>query len=302
MITGSLVALVTPMDQMGEVDFDSLTRLIEFHIQAGTDGLVVCGTTGESGMLSAKEHQQIIRHTVKQVDGRIPVIAGTGAVGTHHTIDHTKAAKDLGVQACLLLAPPYVKPTQEGLYRHYRTVAETVDIPQILYNVPGRTACDILPETIARLAEVPNIVGIKEASGILDRIKRIKELCGDRLVIYSGEDALTLEIMRQGGKGVISVTANVVPRAMHSLCEAALAGDWYLARAINTALVNLHKMLFVESNPIPVKWLLAEMGLIPSGIRLPLTPLSLQHYGALQEALHQATEALAKGEGTIAIQ
>lgn len=284
MFEGSIVALVTPMTEMGEIDFDSLTKLIEFHLNAGTDGIVAVGTTGESGTLSHKEHIQVIRHIVETVKDRIPVIAGTGKVATHETIDFTREVMELGVQACLLLAPPYVKPTQEGLYRHYRAIAEAVPIPQIIYNVPGRTACDILPQTITRLANIPNIVGVKEASGDAKRTREIVERCGERIDVYSGEDSATLAILQAGGKGVISVTANVVPKLMHDMCEAALQDDITLARQINDRLSLLHNALFLESNPIPTKWCLHDMGMIPPGIRLPLTPLSPDHFVAVRQA------------------
>lgn len=288
MFHGSMVALVTPMREDGAVDDDSLAGLIEFHIGQGTDALVAVGTTGESATLDEHEHCELIRRVVELTAGRVPVIAGTGANSTTEAISLTRCALKAGADACLLVTPYYNKPTQEGLYLHHKAVAEAVPIPQILYNVPGRTACDMLPETVERLADISNIVGIKEATGSLDRARDILARCGDRLDLYSGDDATALDVMLLGGKGVISVTANVAPRAMHEMCAAALAGDEARARAIDATLQALHRDLFVEANPIPVKWALAEMGLIPRGIRLPLTPLSPQHHATVRAALSQA--------------
>ncbi|MDV3239949.1 MAG: 4-hydroxy-tetrahydrodipicolinate synthase [Gammaproteobacteria bacterium] len=288
MFHGSMVALVTPMREDGAVDDDSLAGLIEFHISQGTDALVAVGTTGESATLDEHEHCELIRRVVELTAGRVPVIAGTGANSTTEAISLTRCALKAGADACLLVTPYYNKPTQEGLYLHHKAVAEAVPIPQILYNVPGRTACDMLPETVERLADISNIVGIKEATGSLDRARDILARCGDRLDLYSGDDATALDVMLLGGKGVISVTANVAPRAMHEMCAAALAGDEARARAIDATLQALHRDLFVEANPIPVKWALAEMGLIPRGIRLPLTPLSPQHHATVRAALSQA--------------
>lgn len=288
MFHGSMVALVTPMREDGAVDDDSLAGLIEFHISQGTDVLVAVGTTGESATLDEHEHCELIRRVVELTAGRVPVIAGTGANSTTEAISLTRCALKAGADACLLVTPYYNKPTQEGLYLHHKAVAEAVPIPQILYNVPGRTACDMLPETVERLADISNIVGIKEATGSLDRARDILARCGDRLDLYSGDDATALDVMLLGGKGVISVTANVAPRAMHEMCAAALAGDEARARAIDATLQALHRDLFVEANPIPVKWALAEMGLIPRGIRLPLTPLSPQHHATVRAALSQA--------------
>ncbi|MDB2384401.1 4-hydroxy-tetrahydrodipicolinate synthase [Endozoicomonas sp.] len=287
MITGSLVALVTPMHENGELDWERLYHLIEHHIDQGTDGLVVVGTTGESATLTVNEHCEVIRKTVGQVAGRIPVIAGTGANSTQETVHLTAEAKALGVDACLLVTPYYNKPTQEGLYRHYKTVSDAVAIPQILYNVPGRTAVDLLPATVARLVPCEHIAGIKEATGIIERGHQIRELCGTDFAIYSGDDATGMELMLQGANGVISVTNNVVPKLMHDLCVAALAGDRAGAKAINSRLADLHRKLFVEVNPIPVKWALKEMGLIGSGIRLPLTPLSASCQSEVRQALVQ---------------
>lgn len=288
MFHGSMVALVTPMHEGGELDRESLARLIEFHIENQTDALVAVGTTGESATLDEKEHCDLIREVVDMTRGRIPVIAGTGANATSEAIRLTRCAMEAGADACLLVTPYYNKPTQEGLYRHHRLIAETVPIPQILYNVPGRTACDMLPETVERLSHVPNIIGIKEATGDLARLQRIKDLCGDRMELYSGDDATGMEFMLNGGHGVISVTSNVAPRSMHDMCVAALQGDRALAESINQKLELLHKNLFLEANPIPVKWALHEMGLIPAGIRLPLTPLSEKYYEPVRAALKQA--------------
>lgn len=288
MLQGSLVALVTPMDTDGSLDREALRRLIEFHIQAGTDGIVAVGTTGESATLDEVEHTEVIRMTVEQVAGRVPVIAGTGANSTTEAIDLTRQAKSVGADACLLVTPYYNKPTQEGLYRHYRMIAEAVDIPQILYNVPGRTACDLMPATIARLSEVPGIIGVKEATGKLDRVGAIQDSCGPDFLLFSGDDATAREFCLLGGHGVISVTANVAPRLMHELCVAARRGDRATAAGIDASLSALHRDLFIESNPIPVKWALAEMGLIRPGIRLPLTWLAEPCQDAVRAALRQA--------------
>ena len=289
MFSGSMVALVTPMRKDGSLDDDCLNKLIEFHISSGTDAIVAVGTTGESATLTVEEHCAVIRQVVTQVNGRIPVIAGTGANSTSEAIELTQYAKDLGVAAALLVTPYYNKPTQEGLFLHYKAIAEAVDLPQILYNVPSRTACDLLPETVARLADVKNIIGIKEATGDVSRIAQIKALCGDKMELYTGEDANTVDFILAGGRGVISVTANVAPALMHDMCSAALAGDEETARKINAQLALLHKTLFLESNPIPVKWALAEMGLIPTGLRLPMTVLSEKYHQSVREALMAAS-------------
>jgi 4-hydroxy-tetrahydrodipicolinate synthase len=288
MFHGSMVALVTPMHGDGAIDEDSLQRLVDFHVENGTDAIITMGTTGESATLDTAEHCHVIRRTVQMAAGRTPVIAGTGANSTREAIELTGCALDAGVDACLLVTPYYNKPTQEGLYRHFRMVAEAVPIPQILYNVPGRTAVDMLPETVQRLAGISNIIGIKEATGDLERARTIIECCGDSLDVYSGDDATAMELILLGGKGNISVTANVAPRAMHEMCVAALAGDRERAAGINRPLENLHRLLFIESNPIPVKWALHEMGLIPEGIRLPMTPLAEEHREPLRQALRQA--------------
>lgn len=285
MFSGSMVALVTPMHEDGALDDESLRDLIEFHIDQGTDAIVAVGTTGESATLSVEEHTLVIRMIVDQVAGRIPVIAGTGANSTSEAIELTRHARDVGADAALLVTPYYNRPTQEGLYLHFKAIAEAVDIPQILYNVPSRTACDLLPETVGRLAQVDNIIGIKEATGDVSRVAQIRQLAGDVFELYTGEDANTVDFILAGGRGVISVTANVVPALMHEMCMAALHGDEARAREINQMLVPLHQFLFVEANPIPVKWALKEMGLIPGGIRLPMTVLSPQYHQPVREAL-----------------
>ena len=288
MITGSLVALVTPMHNDGAIDWESLAKLLDMHVKAGTDGIVSVGTTGESATLTVLEHTEVIAFTVNQLNGRIPVVAGTGANSTSEAIELTEAAQRVGADACLLVTPYYNKPTQEGLYRHHMAIADAVAIPQILYNVPGRTAVDMLPETVARISKHPNVVAIKEATGNLDRAKQILELTDDEFLLYSGDDATAMELMLLGGKGNISVTANVAPKQMHDMCKAAIAGDREAASAINGPLDILHRKLFLEANPIPVKWALKEMGLISEGIRLPMTPLSEQYRAELRDALQQA--------------
>ena len=288
MFHGSMVALVTPMHPDGSVDFDSLSSLLDWHVESGTSAIISMGTTGESATLDEHEHCEVIRRTVEMVAGRIPVIAGTGANSTTEAITLTRCAMNAGADACLLVTPYYNKPTQEGLYLHHKAVAEAVAIPQILYNVPGRTACDMLPETVARLAEISNIIGIKEATGELQRLDEIRRLCGDNFDIYSGDDETGCEFMLRGGNGVISVTNNIAPKAMAEMCAAALQGDREKAERLNQPLLGLHSKLFVESNPIPVKWALMEMGKIPFGIRLPLTILSEQYHDELREAMKQA--------------
>jgi 4-hydroxy-tetrahydrodipicolinate synthase len=288
MFHGSMVALVTPMAEDGAVDEESLEALIHFHIEQGSDAIVAVGTTGESATLDEQEHCKLIRRMVEMAAGRIPVIAGTGANSTREAIDLTRCAMQGGADACLLVTPYYNKPTQEGLYQHFKAIAQAVPIPQILYNVPGRTAVDMLPATVERLASISNIVGIKEATGDLARAREILERCGDRLDLYSGDDETAMECILLGARGDISVTANVAPRAMHEMCAAALAGDRARASAINEKLLPLHRDLFVEANPIPVKWALHEMGLIPAGIRLPLTPLSAAHHETVRAALRAA--------------
>lgn len=286
-ISGSIVALVTPMHADGAVDWEALRRLVNWHVEQGTNGIVAVGTTGESATLGFEEHDLVIREVISAAAGRLPIIAGTGANSTEEAIRLTRDAKRDGADACLLVSPYYNKPTQEGLYQHHLAIARAVDIPQILYNVPGRTACDMLPETVARLSQVGNIVGIKEATGNLDRIREIRERCGPDFVIYSGDDATAMDAMLSGASGDISVTANVVPAQMAAMCRAALAGDTERARELNSEIEALHRDLFVESNPIPVKWALEQMGLISGGIRLPLTRLSEAAQARLRPTLEQ---------------
>jgi 4-hydroxy-tetrahydrodipicolinate synthase len=282
-----MVALVTPMTEAGALDNEALARLVEFHIDNGTDAIVAVGTTGESATVDHRENSELIRRVVEFAAGRIPVIAGTGANSTREALELTEAAARDGADACLLVVPYYNKPPQEGLYRHFRAIAEAIDIPQILYNVPGRTGCDMLPETVERLAGIPNIVGIKEAS-TLERTRELILRCGDRIAVLSGEDPIAMESILAGCMGVISVTANVAPRAMHEMCTAALAGDRAAAERIDATLQPLHKALFLESNPIPVKWAVQQLGLIDSGIRLPLTPLDEQYRPRVLEAMRKA--------------
>lgn len=287
MIRGSIVALVTPMREDGSVDWGRLRNLVNWHVEQGTHGIVAVGTTGESATLGFEEHDSVIREVVAVADGRIPVIAGTGANSTEEAIRLTRDAKRDGADACLLVSPYYNKPPQEGLYQHHLAIARAVDIPQILYNVPGRTACDLLPETVERLSKVPNIVGIKEATGNLERAREIRERCPADFMMYSGDDATAMEFILAGGHGDISVTANVAPAKMAAMCEAALAGDIELARQLNAELDPLHRDLFIEANPIPVKWALYEMGMIDIGIRLPLVPLSEVARPRLQASMRQ---------------
>lgn len=288
MITGSIVALVTPMRSDGAVDHDALAALVERTVSGGTSAIVSVGTTGESSTLSVAEHTEVIRRTIDAARGRVPVIAGTGANNTTEAVHLTKAAKAAGADAALLVTPYYNKPPQEGLYRHFRTVAEAVDIPQILYNVPGRTACDMLPSTVERLAEVPNIIGIKEALGDMDRVRDLVALQLPDFALYSGDDATARASMLEGFHGDISVTANVAPEQMARMCKAAVAGDAETAAAIDADLSGLHRALFAEPNPIPVKWALHEMGLIEDGIRLPLVPLHEVHHEDVRAALRAA--------------
>jgi 4-hydroxy-tetrahydrodipicolinate synthase len=288
MLQGSLVAIVTPMHQDGSLDLNALRALIDFHVEQGTDGIVIVGTTGESPTVNFDEHCLLIKTAVEQSAGRIPVIAGTGANSTTEAIELTSAAKRLGVDACLLVAPYYNKPSQEGLYQHFRAVAEAVAIPQILYNVPGRTGCDIVNDTVLRLVQLPNIVGIKDATGNIERGTDLLLRAPADFAVYSGDDATAMSLMLLGGRGVISVTANVAPKLMHEMCVAAMAGDAKTARSINAKLFGLHQKLFVEANPIPVKWVLEQMQLIGPGIRLPLTPLAQQHHETLRNAMHAA--------------
>lgn len=268
------MALVTPMNHNKDVDLEALRRLVEFHIDAGTNAIVAVGTTGESATLDVEEHLVVIDQVVRVADKRLPVIAGTGANSTREAIHLTRQAADIGADAALLVVPYYNKPGQEGLYQHFRTVAEAVDIPQFLYNVPGRTVADMHNETIARLAKIDNIVGCKDATGDLERGKRLIDLCGDQITILSGDDATALDYMRLGARGDISVTANVAPAKMKAMCDAALARDWQLAEQLDASLSALHSDLFLESNPIPVKYAVAKMGFGENVLRLPLTPLN----------------------------
>ena len=284
-----MVALVTPMQTDGSVDYQSLAKLVEFHIENNTSAIISMGTTGESATLNMDEHCDVMARTVEMVKGRIPVIAGTGANSTWEAIELTRCAQEGGADACLLVTPYYNKPTQEGLYLHHKKIAESVDIPQILYNVPGRTACDMLPETVKRLSVIDNIVGVKDATGNLSRLAETQALLGDtEFGLYSGDDETGAEFILRGGHGVISVTNNVVPKAMAAVCEAALAGDRGLTESLNQPLTGLHEQLFIESSPIPVKWVLNQMKLIPPGIRLPMTVLAEQYHQPLREAMQQA--------------
>jgi 4-hydroxy-tetrahydrodipicolinate synthase len=286
---GSLVAIVTPMTDDGALELDALRRLVDWHIAQGTDGIVIVGTTGESPTVSFDEHCLLIRTTVEQAAGRVPVIAGTGANSTAEAIELTECAKAAGAQAGLSVVPYYNKPTQEGLYQHYKKIAEAVDLPLILYNVPGRTVADLSNDTAVRLAGVPGIVGLKDATGSMERAADLLRRVPKDFALYSGDDASAMPFMLLGGHGVISVTANVAPRLMHEMCIAAFEGNLARARELNNALLPLHSKLFVEANPIPVKWACAELGLIPSGLRLPLTPLSAGLHDTVRDAMRHAS-------------
>jgi 4-hydroxy-tetrahydrodipicolinate synthase len=286
--SGSLVAIVTPMSDDGALDLDALRRLVDWHIAEGTDGIVIVGTTGESPTVTFDEHCLLIRTTVEQAAGRVPVIAGTGANSTAEAIELTECAKRAGAQAGLSVVPYYNKPTQEGLYQHYRKIAEAVDLPLILYNVPGRTVADLSNDTTLRLAAVPGIIGVKDATGSMERAGDLLRRAPKDFVLYSGDDASAMPFMLLGGHGVISVTANVAPKLMHEMCVAAREGNLMRARELNNALLPLHGKLFVEANPIPVKWACAELGLIPTGMRLPLTPLSAGYHDSLRDAMRHA--------------
>ncbi|MEK6244482.1 MAG: 4-hydroxy-tetrahydrodipicolinate synthase [Pseudomonadota bacterium] len=292
MITGSLVAIITPMLEDGRLDLARFKDLIDWHIAEGTDGIVVVGTTGESPTVDFDEHKELIRVAVEHAKGRIPIIAGTGGNSTAEAIELSASAKKNGATASLSVVPYYNKPTQEGLYRHFRKIAETVDLPMILYNVPGRTVADLHNDTLLRLAEVPGIIGIKDATANMERGTDLIRRAPRNFAIYSGEDAAALALILLGGHGVISVTANVAPRLMHEMCAAALVGDVKKARDINLRLLTLHQRLFVEANPIPVKWALGLMGMIEPGLRLPMTPLSDRYYDTVREALSDAGIAL----------
>jgi 4-hydroxy-tetrahydrodipicolinate synthase len=287
MIKGSIVAIVTPMFEDGSLDRDSLRKLLDWHVAEGTDGIVIVGTTGESATVSPEEHCELIRLTVEHIGGRIPVIAGSGGNSTAEAIALTRHAKDVGADATLQVVPYYNRPTQEGMYRHFKAIAEAVDMPVILYNVPGRTVADMSNETVVRLSAIDNIVGIKDATGNIGRGTELLRSVDKSFGVYSGDDATAMALMFCGAAGNISVTANVAPRAMHELCEAAMAGDVTRAVEINNRVLDLHSKLFVEPNPVPVKWALAEMGKMPAGLRLPLAPLSAQYHDTVRAALRE---------------
>ncbi|EMH4162541.1 4-hydroxy-tetrahydrodipicolinate synthase [Pluralibacter gergoviae] len=289
MFTGSIVALVTPMDEKGQVDRASLKKLIDYHVASGTSAIVSVGTTGESATLSHDEHADVVLMTVELADGRIPVIAGTGANATAEAIGLTQRFNNSGVVGCLTVTPYYNRPTQEGLFQHFNAIAQSTDLPQILYNVPSRTGCDMLPETVGRLAEIKNIIGIKEATGNLSRVHQIKELVSDDFILLSGDDATALDFMQLGGHGVISVTTNVAAREMAEMCELAAKGEFAQARIVNQRLMPLHTKLFVEPNPIPVKWACKELGLVATDtLRLPMTPITAHGRDAVASALKHA--------------
>ncbi|TLS68058.1 4-hydroxy-tetrahydrodipicolinate synthase [Photobacterium damselae] len=289
MFSGSIVALITPLDAAGEVDYDNLRSLVEYHIAAGTKAIVAVGTTGESATLTVDEHIKVVLKTIEFANGRIPVIAGSGANATHEAVTMVKLFAGTGVAACLSVTPYYNKPTQEGLYLHYKAIAEATEIPQILYNVPGRTGVDLLPETVARLAKLDNIIGIKDATADLARVKKTRELCGPDFIQLSGDDATGIEFMAEGGHGVISVTSNIAAKEMAAMYQFALDGDFEQAQHINQQLMPLHEKLFVEANPIPVKWAALQLGMINNGtLRLPLTELSATAQPVVKQALKDA--------------
>lgn len=291
MFTGSIVAIVTPMYPDGRVDYGALEKLVEFHVINKTDAIVAVGTTGESATLDYEEHRQVIRKVVEFADDRLPVIAGTGSNSTLEALKLTHWAAEDGAQACLLVTPYYNKPTQEGLFQHYKLIAESVDIPQILYNVPGRTGVDLLPETVARLANIDNIIGIKEASTLERMDELLDKVSSDEFSVWSGEDGLACEAILRGVNGVISVTANVAPLQMYKMTQAAMAGDREKAEALNDEIKELHRLLFIEANPIPAKWLLKEMGKIQGGIRLPLISLDKQYHLTMQDLIAKLPKA-----------
>jgi 4-hydroxy-tetrahydrodipicolinate synthase len=289
---GSLIALATPFDADNRVDYTALERLIEFHVREGSDGLVIAGTTGESATLEKSEHAELVGCAVEIVDGRLPVIAGTGSNSTAQTIQLSRQVGKFGIDGYLMVAPYYNKPMQEGIFQHFSTIADAVDKPLMLYNVPGRTVTDILPETVARLAVHPNIFGIKEATGDMGRLNQIRKLVSDDFMLYSGDDFTAREFIENGGHGVVTVCGNVAPRLMADMCRAALAGKTDEAKALDDKLQPLNKALFVESNPIPLKWALAEMGLISPGVRLPLTPYADEYHAEMRQAMQNAGIAL----------
>ena len=288
MIQGSIVAIVTPMHEDGSLDLEAFRALIDFHISQGTDGIVVVGTTGESPTVNVEEHELLIAEAVKHAARRIPIIAGTGANSTREAVELATFAKKVGADVSLTVVPYYNKPTQEGMYQHFKTIAQSVDMPHILYNVPGRTVADMSNDTVLRLAQIPNIVGIKDATGNIERGSDLLQRAPNDFAIYSGDDASTLALMLLGASGTISVTANVAPKLMHEMCAAALNGEVAKAREINFRLLGLHRNLFVEANPIPVKWAVARMGKMKNILRLPLTPLSQTAYAAVEAAMRQA--------------
>ena len=284
-ITGSIVAIVTPMHEDGSLDYPALRALVDWHVAEGTDAIVIVGTTGESPTVSVDEHCELIRVAVEQAGKRIPIIAGTGGNSTKEAIELTAYAKKVGADASLQVVPYYNKPTQEGMYRHFRTIAEAVDLPVLLYNVPGRTVADMNNDTILRLAQVPGIVGVKEATGNIDRAAQLIKDAPESFAIYSGDDPTAVALILLGGKGNISVTANVAPRKMHEMCAAALKGDVVTARRLHMELIELNQAMFIEANPIPVKWALQQMGKMEGGIRLPLTPLTASNHETVRKAL-----------------
>lgn len=288
MLKGSFVALITPMQEDGSIDYPSLKKLVDFHIENQTDGIISVGTSGESATLDIDQQIEVIGKTVEMAAGRIPVIAGTGGNSTSEAVELTRRATQLDIHACLLVVPYYNKPTQHGLYQHFAHIAETVDIPQILYNVPGRTALDMDNDTVVKLSRIPNIVGIKDATGEVSRAAEFANSCGEDFALYSGDDATTLAFIAEGGHGCISVTANVAPKLMHEMCVAAIAGDMERATQLNDRLNPLHAALFLESNPIPAKWALYEMGYVTKGIRLPLTEFSEKYRDQLRDAMAHA--------------
>lgn len=288
MIKGSIVAIVTPMHEDGSLDYPGLRKLIDWHIAEGTDGIVIVGTTGESATVNVQEHCELIKLAVEHTRGRIPIIAGTGGNSTDEAVMLTQYAKDAGADAALVVVPYYNRPTQEGMYRHFKAIAEAVDLPIILYNVPGRTVADMSNETVLRLTAIPNIVGLKDATGNIGRGLELLRLAPKSFAVYSGDDPTAMTLMFCGGAGNISVTANVAPRAMHELCVAAMKGDIAQAVEINNKVIPLHAKLFVEPNPVPVKWALAEMGLMPAGLRLPLAPLAAEYHDTVRAALREA--------------
>ncbi|HEY0064386.1 MAG TPA: 4-hydroxy-tetrahydrodipicolinate synthase [Telluria sp.] len=288
MIKGSIVAIVTPMHADGSLDYPGLKKLIDWHIAEGTDGIVIVGTTGESATVNVDEHCELIRFTVEHAKKRIPIIAGTGGNSTAEAIKLTECAKEVGADAALVVVPYYNRPTQEGMYQHFKAIAEAVDLPIILYNVPGRTVADMSNETVVRLSAIKNIVGIKDATGNIGRGLELLRDVPQSFAVYSGDDPTAMALMFCGGAGNISVTANVAPRAMHELCAAAMAGNIAKAVEINNKVMPLHAKLFVEPNPVPVKWALAEMGMMPAGLRLPLAPLSANYHDTVRGALRDA--------------